>query len=191
MTATLLILAHPSFAEEKVLTLAPETTKVGFFLEATGHDVEGHLYLQTGRIIFDPATGTASGEITIDLKRAETGDKKRDKKMHGEVLESERFPLIVFKPARIEGAIALSGTSKFDLVGTVSIHGSEHPLTLPTTVTIDGEKVSAETRFPVPYVEWGMEDPSVFILRVAKKVEVTITATGTLGMAGEAQPAAN
>lgn len=184
LTATLLILARPSFAEEKVLTLAPETTKIGFFLEATGHDVEGHLHLQKGQIAFDPVSGTASGEIAIDLKRAETGNEKRDKKMHGEVLETERYPLIVFKPERIEGNVAVSGKSTFDLVGTVSIHGSEHPLTLPTSVTIDGNQVSAETRFPVPYVEWGMDDPSVFVLRVAKQVEVTITATGTLGNGG-------
>jgi polyisoprenoid-binding protein YceI len=100
--------------------------------------------------------------------------------MHKEVLLTERFPSIVFVPERLEGKIAASGTSEIELIGTVSLAGSPHPLTLPATVEIDGGRLSAETTFTVPYVEWGLEDPSILFLRVAKEVQVTIAASGSL-----------
>ena len=180
VTLALFTLTLPTLAAEQTLILEPDTTEVSFFLEATGHDVEGHLYLQTGQITFDPDTGEASGEIRISALRTETGHTKRDKTMHKKVLESERYPLIVFAPERLEGTLAASGASEVDLVGSISIIGSEHPMSLPTKVVIDGDHMTAETTFRVPYVAWGMEDPSILFLRVAKEVEVSISAAGSI-----------
>ena len=47
----------------------------------------------------------------------------------------------------------------------------------------DGETVRATGKLVVPYVAWGMHDPSVFVLRVAKVVEVSFTAVGALAAA--------
>jgi len=83
-----------------------------------------------GTFRFDPATGAASGEVTVDARRAETGNAKRDKTMHADVLESERFPSIVFKVERVEGALAESGRSDLRLAGVMILHGSDHRMTL-------------------------------------------------------------
>ncbi len=183
-----LVLTVSTSGAEQVLDLEPESTEVTFLLEATGHDVAGTLYLRTGRIRFDADTGAASGEVSIDARRAETGHQKRDKTMHKKVLDSEHHPLIVFKPERLEGEIAAEGASEVQLIGTVTLLGKEHPLTLPTTVSIADGKVTASTTFAVPYVEWGLHDPSIIFLRVAKVVDVTISAAGTLA-APETAPA--
>ncbi len=178
--------ALPAFGAEQVLELEPEATEVTFKLEAAVHDVAGTLHLNSGRIRFDTATGTASGEVSIDARRAETGHQKRDKKMHRKVLDSEHHPLIVFRPERIEGKVAAVGASEIQLHGTVTLLGADHVLTLPTAVEIEGGEVSARATFAVPYVEWGLRDPSILFLRVAKVVEVTISAAGTLAAAGPA-----
>jgi len=170
----------PVWAGEQLLRFDPETTDVSFFVNATGHDFHGSLVLKEGQIRFDPQTGEASGKITIDARRAETGNKKRDKKMHHKVLESEQYPLFRFVPTHIEGQLADSGTSEVTLHGTLSIRGDEHPLVLPTTVEMTDGHLKANTTFPIPYVEWGMHNPSMLILRVAKVVEVTISTEGTL-----------
>lgn len=182
---TLLIIAVvlaciPAWAGERVLRFDPETTEVSFIVEATGHDVHGMLVLRDGEIRFDPQTGEASGQIAIDARGADTGNKKRDKTMHNKVFESEQYPLFRFVPTHIEGQVADSGTSEIALHGTLSIHGDEHPLVLPATVEMIDGHLKAKTTFPIPYVEWGMHNPSMFILRVAKVVEVTVSTEGTL-----------
>lgn len=172
-------------ADQRALVLDPAASNVSFSLAATGHDVEGTLALKAGRIAFDPATGTASGEIVIDLKRADTGNDSRDKTMHEEVLETGKYPVAVFRAEKLRGTVAPSGPSQVTLDGTLSFHGSEHKVSLPAKVAVQGGRVEADTQLVIPYVQWGLHDPSILVLRVAKQVEVKVHAEGTLGTAGE------
>ncbi|MEA2564187.1 MAG: hypothetical protein QOH06_5691 [Acidobacteriota bacterium] len=183
-TAAIILLAAlaavSARAEQHVLVLDPQASKVSFTLKATGHTVEGGLALKSGRIELDPATGAASGEIAIDLKSAQTGNKTRDQKMHDEVLETKKHPLAVFRVERFRGTLPSSGTGQGTLDGTLSLHGSDHKMSLPAKLEVQGSRVKAVTQFEIPYVEWGLDDPSVAMLRVAKVVKVTVRAEGTL-----------
>lgn len=174
-------------AEQRVLVLDPAASKVSFTLDATGHDVEGVLAVKSGRIAFDPATGEASGEIAVDLKSGKTGNDSRDKTMHKEVLEDDKYPLAVFRAERVRGNVAPEGTSQITLDGVMSLHGTDHKMSLPAKVEVHGGKVKAETSFQVPFVEWGLHDPSIMILRVAKVVSVKVTAQGSLEPTGAAR----
>jgi hypothetical protein len=182
---TLAVVGSPLVAESHQLDLEPDNCQIAFSLQATGHDVHGLFHLQGGRLVFDPEKSTASGDIEIRVLGSETGNKKRDRTMHAKVLESEAHPLIRFRPERIEGDLRLEGSSDFTLVGTVTLLGTDHPLSLPTHAEIAGDQVRATATFPVPYVEWGLHNPSAMVLRVAKVVEVTVTLAGTLSAATE------
>ena len=175
-----LVAAVPVQAETRTLVLDPAATKVAFTLGATGHDVEGTFALKSGRIAFDPQTGEASGEITIDLKSAQTGNKSRDKTMHEEVLETPAHPVAVFRAEKLRGTVAPSGTSQVTLDGTLNFHGADHKISLPAKVDAQNGRLKAETRFPIPFVEWGLKDPSVAFLRVQKTVQVHVSAEGRL-----------
>jgi len=172
--------ALPVSGAEHTLRLDTDKTVVGFTLGATAHTVHGTLVLSAGEIRFDLTSGVASGEVLFDARRTETGNAKRDKKMHAKVLESEKYPHIVFTPERVEGELAATGHSEITLHGSVSIHGDEHPVELKVDVLRDGDRVSGTFSFAVPFVAWGMRDPSVFVLRVAKEVEVTVNFQGSL-----------
>ncbi len=174
------VLTSPILATERVMTLEPGNTTVSFHLGATGHDVEGRMHLTAGEIRFDTEQGTASGKVEIDLKPTETGNPKRDKTMHKKVFETERFPLVVFEPNRFEGALPTSGSGEVEIFGTVAIHGSEHPLSMKAQFEIEGDQFEGTTTFAVPYVDWGLENPSMFVLRVAKNVDVTVKTNGSL-----------
>ena len=175
-----LALASPVPAAERVVKLDPKTSEVSFTLDATMHVVHGTLRVTGGEVRFDPDTGAASGEVKVDARSAETDNARRDKKMHETILESERYPEMVFRLLRIEGRVETTGRSEVKLVGTMSLHGGDHPMTLPASVTADSGTFTADVRFDVPYVDWGMEDPSFLVLRVAKTVAVTVHAVGRI-----------
>lgn len=170
-------------AAERTLALNPAATHVTFTLGSTLHTVHGTMHLLEGVIVFDDETGTASGQVVIDATSAETGNKKRDKKMHGEVLESDAFPTIVFTPNGVERRLVNAGSGPLTLVGSVSVHGSDHPVRLDATVNRDGDAVTADFDLPIPFVEWGMEDPSVFVFRTDKDVLVHVELEGMLEVA--------
>jgi len=175
-----LSIAAPARAAEQTLRLDPAACRVAFTLKATMHTAKGTLPLREGEIRFDLETGRAGGRVVLDARRATTENEGRDEKMHAEVLESERFPEIVFVPAEARGSLDASGSGTVVLAGTLAIHGAEHPLTVTASVKTQGERLAAEGSFTIPYVEWGMKDPSVFVLRVAKVVDVHVEAAGTV-----------
>jgi polyisoprenoid-binding protein YceI len=167
-------------AAEQTLRLDPAATRLSFHLDATMHSADGTIALKHGEIRFDLATGTAAGEVVIDATSADTDHKGRDEKLHREVLESATFPEIAFRPAAIQASVDEHGTGTVTLAGTLTIHGASHEVSVSAALARDDEEVRATGRLVVPFVAWGMHDPSVFVLRVAKVVEVSFDVTGTL-----------
>jgi polyisoprenoid-binding protein YceI len=104
----------------------------------------------------------------------------RDRKMHKEVLESERYPEIAFRPDRIEGAVASVGNSSVKVHGMFNIHGVDHEITVPAQVELNGDHWTATIHFTVPYQKWGMKNPSTLFLKVSDTVEIDLVATGTV-----------
>jgi polyisoprenoid-binding protein YceI len=173
-------MAVPVGAAERMLRLDQNSTSVTFILKSTLHTVHGEFSLEEGVIDFDDQTGMASGRVIIDATSALTGNAKRDKKMHTKVLESEKFPEIVFTPEEIEGQLVATGSGPITLRGTVTLLGEKHPISIDAHVARQGDLVTAIFAVPVPFVEWGLEDPSVFLLRTDKVVSVEVEAHGTL-----------
>jgi polyisoprenoid-binding protein YceI len=171
-------------AAERTLILDPARSKVSFELPATGHTVRGSLAVKEGAVTFDDAAGTASGAITLDALKAQTGSSGRDEKMHAEVLLTGRFPTITLRATRIEGQVPASvegsvkGTVK--LHGSIGLIGAEHEVVLPAELEVSGDQVTGRASFDVPFVQWGLKDPSVLFLKVEKVVRVTVEVAGRL-----------
>lgn len=60
------------------------------------------------------------------------------------------------------------------------MHGGGHPLTLVVQAHLAGNHLTADTQFAVPYVSWGLKNPSTLFLRVNDTVDVAIHATGKI-----------
>lgn len=173
-------MAVPVGASERVLRLDQDSTSVAFSLQSTLHTVHGEFTLDGGVIVFDDETGEAEGRVVIDATSGLTGNAKRDRKMHTKVLESEDFPEIVFTPEAIEGRLVASGSGPIILSGTVTLHGEKHPISIHAEVARQSKQLTATFEVPVPFVQWGLQDPSVFLLRTDTTVVVEVTARGTL-----------
>jgi polyisoprenoid-binding protein YceI len=170
-------------AQEIVLTLDPAQSKVHWAVDSSLHTVHGAFNLKSGSVHFDPVTGKAGGEIVVSAASGESGNDSRDKRMHKEIVESAKYPEIVFHPTQVEGKVAPSGASDVTLHGRFSIHGSDHELTAQVHAELNGDHWTGTGQFEVPYVSWGIKDPSNFFLKVKKVVNVQ------LEMSGAARPA--
>jgi polyisoprenoid-binding protein YceI len=160
------------------LTFVPAKTTINFTLGDVLHTVHGSFNVKHGAVHFDPATNKISGEILVDAASGHSGSDGRDNKMQNEVLESARYPDIVFRPDRAEGQVADQGSSGIQVHGMFSIHGAEHEITVPVRVEMASGQWTATSQFAVPYVKWGMKNPSTFVLHVDQSVEIEIQASG-------------
>ena len=159
----------------------PAQTQIRWKLGADLHKVDGTFKLKSGEFILDPATGVAEGEILVDATTGESGNAARDKRMHDEVLESNRYPAMFFHPTQIKGAFKPGeATQQLQAQGSFNIHGADHALEMPVKVETAGDTVTATARFTVPYVAWGMKNPSKLLLRVSKQVDIEVIAKGTI-----------
>ena len=161
---------------DTVLELDPAQTRVEFTLGDLLHTVHGSFQLKRGSIKFDTGSGKAAGELVVDAASGSSGSGARDHRMNTNILESVLFPDIVFRPDLIEGKLAHEGPSQVQLHGMFSIHGAGHELTIPLAVEASGGQFTASGHFVVPYVKWGMKNPSTLILRVSDKVQIDIHA---------------
>ena len=146
-------------AQDLALRLEPERTTIHFTLGAALHTVHGNFRLKRGALRLDPASGKLTGEIVVDAQSAQSGNGTRDRKMHREVLESERYSEIIFRPDRVEGTVAAEGKSSVQVHGIFSIHGTDHELTVPAEVEMRPDGWSASVHFAIPYVKWGRKNP--------------------------------
>jgi polyisoprenoid-binding protein YceI len=163
---------------QAVFNLDASQSRATFTLPDVIHTVHGSFKVKRGSIQFDPSTGAASGEIVVDATSGDSGSEARDKRMHRNILESPKFPEIVFVPSRVRGEVSMTGESKVEVDGTFTIHGTSHPLTASAVVTAAGDRLQTKVHFVVPYVAWGMKNPSTLFLRCGESVEIDVDASG-------------
>ncbi len=167
-------------ANEIILTLDPAHSKVHWTLGSTLHTVHGTFALKRGTVRFDPETGKASGEIVADATSGESGNDSRDKKMHKEILESPRYAEVVFRPDRVEGKVQGQGSCRVQVRGTFLLHGSEHELTVPVQAELAADHWKGTAKFSVPYIQWGLKNPSNFFLKADPAVDIDLQMTGSV-----------
>jgi polyisoprenoid-binding protein YceI len=178
--------AGVAHADPETLVFSPERTRVEFTLGATLHEVHGTLKLLRGELRFDESSQQASGSLVLDARSAQTGNSRRDRDMHAEVLESEKYPEIVFEAERLELTRQAADRGEAVLHGRMRIHGDEHGLAIPAHIERgDDDAIRVRAEFRVPYVAWGMRDVSNFVLHVEPEVAVRVDATAQLQAAAQ------
>jgi polyisoprenoid-binding protein YceI len=174
-----LALSAHSDAQRIILRCDPAQTVANFTLGASLHTVHGEFKVKRCEIRFDLSSASISGEVVFDAATGQTGNDSRDRKMHKDVLESQRYSEIIFRPDRVDGKVSTATTSTVQIHGMFAIHGAEHEITVPVEVKLDADRWTASAHFPIPYVQWGMKNPSNMFLHVRDSVDVELKTAGT------------
>ena len=163
---------------EIVLTLDPARSTVHWTVDSSLHTIHGTFALKSGTLHFNPETGKAGGEIVVAATSGESGSNSRDARMHKEILETPKYPEVIFHPTQVEGRVSQTGASEVKLNGVFSIHGADHDLTALVHAELNGDRWTGTSKFEVPYVKWGIKNPSNFLFKVKPVVSVELEMSG-------------
>jgi polyisoprenoid-binding protein YceI len=169
-----------SSPQSLALQIDVEHSTVHWTLDSTLHTIHGTFSVKAGSLRVDPTTGDSTGEIVVAAASGASGNDSRDKRMHGEVLESAKFPDITFRPDHVLGKIAPQGPQDLQLHGKFILHGIEHEMTIPVHADLNATQWSGTASFKIPFIEWGLKDPAKFPLKVNKEVDIELALQGKL-----------
>jgi len=166
--------------QEITLEVDPAQSKVHYTVDSTLHTVHGTFALKKGSLLhFDPDSGKASGEISVFLTSGDSGNSSRDERMHKEILETMKYPDAIFRPNQVEGKVARDGASEVQLHGVMLLHGGEHQMVALVHAELMGDHWKGTAKFDVPYIQWGIKDPSNWLLKVKPIVNVQLDMAGS------------
>lgn len=181
--ASALLFAGSAFAQSQTFKVDPGSSQILFSLGDVLHSVHGTFHVQSGSINFDRSSQMISGSVIVAAGSGDSGNQSRDHKMTKDVLDAPKFAEISFAPQSYQGEIAQTGDSAVKVNGVFTLHGEAHHVTVPMRIHIDGSKCTAQTDFTVPYVQWGLKDPSTFLLKVSKEVGIRVMLSGQISSA--------
>jgi len=178
--ALALILASPALAQHRTFVINPDASEVKMTLKTTHELVHGTFHVQSGSIEFDRSTPKMSGSVVVLAGSGKTGNGSRDKKMKNDILEVEQHATVSFEPRSYAGAIAPSGDSTIQVTGIFTLLGAPHEITIPVVVHLEGTTAAAKAHFVVPYIQWGLKDPSFLFWKADKDVAIDLNLVGSI-----------
>jgi polyisoprenoid-binding protein YceI len=149
-------------------------------LNTTHEVVNGTFHVQSGSINFDRSASLISGIVIVGAGSGSTGNSSRDHKMNKDILKVDQFGIVSFAPKAYSGTIAASGDSSIQVSGVFTLLGTAHDLTIPMLVHIDGTKTVAKAQFVVPYVQWGLKNPSFLFWKAEDNVAIDLNLVGQI-----------
>lgn len=173
-------LAPAAFAQHQAFVVNADASEVKIELKTTHELVTGTFHVQSGSIDFDRGTARMSGSVVVLAGSGKTGNDSRDKKMNKDILKVEQYATVSFEPKTYTGAIAPSGDSTIQVTGIFTLLGTPHEITVPMLVHFDGASATAKAHFVVPYVQWGLKNPSFMIWKADNDVAIDLNLVGAI-----------
>jgi hypothetical protein len=176
--ALAVFLAQAALAQHQTFAVNSDASEVKIKLNTTHEVVNGTFHVQSGSINFDRTASHISGIVIVAAGSGKTGNDSRDKKMNRDILKVDQFATVSFAPKTYAGTIAASGDSTIQVGGVFTLLGTPHDLTIPMQIQIDGSKATARAQFVVPYVQWGLKNPSFMFWKAENDVAVDLNVVG-------------
>jgi polyisoprenoid-binding protein YceI len=140
----------------------------------------------SGEIAWDPnhpdnvrvAVGVAAASLRDHQAKLSARDIARveGQARGAEILDSARFPRILFEAGRLEAAQLPSGAGDFrgTLAGTLTLHGQSRPLKFPVRGCVAEQRLEADATITFKQSDFGIKPYSTALGTIAVRDEVTI-----------------
>jgi polyisoprenoid-binding protein YceI len=150
-------------------------SSVRWELPATFEPIKGVVPLFHGSIEADPLSGggwDVRARIVVPSASMRTGNRLRDRTLREKVLETARYPEIVFELRQFTGdhsQIRPGQTFPVQVVGDLTVHGKTATVQLPVDVSVFPTAVVLTGSFPVHWKAFGLQDPSFPVVARVKE----------------------
>ena len=180
VVAFAVMFAPAALAQHQTFAVNSDASEVKIKLNTTHELVNGTFHIQSGSINFDRTSSHISGIVIVAAGSGKTGNDSRDKKMNKDILKVDELATVSFEPKTHTGTIAASGDSTIQVSGVFTLLGTPHDLTIPMQIRIDGSRATARAQFVVPYVQWGLKDPSFLFWKAENDVTIDLNLVGQI-----------
>ena len=103
------------------------------------------------RFSIDPSALDVPQEMNSKDRR------EMEKVMKEEVLETSRFPEIVFESAKVTGEQSSEGNYRVNISGKLTMHGETQTETVSAQVSVNGQKLHAHGDFTLLQTDYGIK----------------------------------
>jgi len=175
LAPALLLAEHPAEFHYRIEAAGSD---LGWELPATLHTVHGKAPEVSGTI--DAVAGSGGdwrvqARLVVRAAAMVTGNASRDRNMREKVLETDRFPEIVFEARRTTADLSrLRQGEHFtvETAGDLTVHGQAAPIRLPVDVFVLADRVVLQGAFSLSWKQFGLHDPSFGIVTVKDPLKV-------------------
>jgi hypothetical protein len=172
-------LAQP-IAQHGTFVVDADASEVRMTLKTTHELVNGVFRVQAGKIEFDRGASKMSGSVVVLPGSGKTGSETRDGRMTKEILKVKQFATVTFEPKTYTGDLAPGGESTIQVTGIFTLLGTPHEITVPMVVHLDGPRANAKAHLVLPYIKWGLKNPSILMWKVDPDVAIDVSLSGKL-----------
>ena len=137
-----------------------------------GSAVSGHFADWTADISFDPATGSGTTDVTVNIASLSLGS------VSAQALGPDFFDATNHPTAHFKASIAPQG-DHFAATGTLTLKGKEQPLTLPFTLDITDGTATMHGAATLNRLDFGIGEtlPDETTLKFPVAIKINLTAT--------------
>jgi polyisoprenoid-binding protein YceI len=154
-------------------------SKLGFVVQWSGQPFTATFKTWNAKIDFDPANLAASkADVTIDMTSAVSGEDELDQNLPGaQGFDAAKFPTARFVTKNFRG----TGKDRYEAVGDLTIRGTTRPVTLPFSLTMQGDTAHMKGEATIARTDFGVGSGSAWEgeTPVAHAVKVTVDLTAT------------
>jgi polyisoprenoid-binding protein YceI len=150
-------------------------SSVRWELPATFEPIKGVVPLFHGSIQANSLSSggwDVSARIVVPAAAMRTGSRRRDRTLREKVLETARYPEIVFELRQFTGDLSRfrpGATFAVQVAGDLTVHGKTAPVQLPVDVSVFPKAVVLTGSFPVHWKAYGLQDPSFPVVARVKE----------------------
>lgn len=157
-------------------TILPRLSQLTFDVSAQLHTVHGVSQKLTGTITGDPADITAAKiTVKLDPSSLDTDNEKRDKDLREKCLEVTKYPVIEIESKSIEAETKILTPGqpvKATIQGILKLHGFEKPISVPVTITLNNDILTAEGSLAIVLDEYKIKRPRVVFVQLQNDVNI-------------------